>query len=57
MPDITMCINKTCPLREKCYRATAFPDLHWQSFAEYNPDNGQCEYFWDNTGRRNRPDC
>lgn len=57
MPDITMCINKTCPLREKCYRATAFPDLHWQSFAEYTPEDGKCEYFWDNTGRRNRPDC
>ena len=25
MPDITMCINKECPLRMKCYRFTAVP--------------------------------
>jgi len=32
MPDITMCCNKTCPMRIMCYRAQAKPD-RYQSFA------------------------
>ena len=48
MADITMCENKTCPLRNKCYRATAKPDPYWQSFCVYKYKDGKCDYFWDN---------
>lgn len=56
MPDITMCCNHECPLREKCYRYRARPDKYWQSYAFYKPENKpfgpvgdtslECEYFW-----------
>lgn len=38
MPDITMCCNYGCPLKEKCYRYRAVPDPYWQSFAMYKPE-------------------
>lgn len=48
MPDITMCINDQCPLKNKCYRATAAPGPR-QSFARFLPEveNGEvvCENF------------
>lgn len=59
MVDITMCMNKSCPLRSKCYRYRAVPS-NWQSFAMYKPSitlNGslpikvECEYFWEIDGR------
>lgn len=63
MVDLTMCMNKTCPLRSKCYRYRAVPSM-WQSFAMYQPHtfvkNGvtggavfetECEYFWEIDGR------
>lgn len=56
MPDITMCVNKECPLRMKCYRFTAIPIPKRQSFTEYTPINGKCDGFWDNSGRRSRFD-
>lgn len=56
MPDITMCLNKDCLLRMKCYRFTAMPTPDWQSYAEYKPVNGECDRFWDNKGRRSRFD-
>lgn len=57
MPDITMCCNRECPLREKCYRYRARPSKYWQSYAFYKPETTaklsypaqyekQCEYFW-----------
>lgn len=53
MPDITMCTNESCTLRDKCRRATATPSSY-QSYAEFEPtkENGEetCEYFWDNKG-------
>lgn len=48
MPDITMCENKKCPLRNKCYRATATPDPYWQSFCVFEYKGGKCDNFWDN---------
>jgi len=36
MPDITLCINKECFMREKCYRFKAKPSL-WQSFTHFVP--------------------
>lgn len=55
MPDITMCWNKTCPLRDKCYRYRAIPDKYWQSFAEFRPNTinigtetiTECDHFWN----------
>jgi len=46
MPDITMCFEPICPLKEKCYRALAKPDQYYQSYANFIYENG-CEYFWD----------
>lgn len=49
MPDISMCLNEECPLKDRCYRFTATPNEDWQSYAEFAPDeNGECEAFRDN---------
>lgn len=46
MPDICMCFNDTCPLRETCYRYKAKPCEYRQSYADFQPDeNGHCNYF------------
>ena len=55
MVDLTMCCNRDCPLRAKCYRYRAVPD-DYQSFAFFKPDDKpfggygdkvlECEYFW-----------
>ena len=47
MPDITLCVNNKCPLRNKCYRYRAYPD-EWQSFCRFEPEknNTECRYFW-----------
>jgi hypothetical protein len=48
MPDITMCLNKECPLRGTCYRFNAKADPHWQSYSDFKPDeNGKCDNYWD----------
>ena len=49
MPDITMCSYLGCPLRNKCYRATAKPDKY-QSYVT-NPskiEHGKfvCDMYW-----------
>lgn len=58
MPDITMCENKDCPLKQSCYRYTAIPS-RYQSYANFAPDllSGKCEDFWpiqrwDKTNKR-----
>lgn len=56
MPDITMCVNKKCPLRMKCYRFTAVPTPYVQSFAYFKPVNGKCNGFRDNKGYPSRFD-
>lgn len=49
MPDISMCKNDNCPLKEKCYRYTAEPSPYRQSYGLFpQPKDGKCEYFWDN---------
>lgn len=35
MPDIDMCTNSLCPLRDKCYRYRAHPTPHGQSYARF----------------------
>lgn len=51
MPDITMCVNTKCPIREFCYRYRAKPSEH-QSFSIFvTIERGsgfiQCYEFWD----------
>lgn len=45
MPDIAMCRNITCPLRESCYRFTAKPKQFRQSYAHFTPNpDGSCDH-------------
>ena len=37
MPDMTMCSNETCPLRESCYRFAHTPNKIGQSYACFEP--------------------
>lgn len=54
MPDITMCVNKDCPIRAACYRYRAKPN-DWQSFARFEPEPrtgspamaATCHEFWE----------
>jgi len=49
MPDITMCKNKKCKKKDKCYRFTAEPSEYRQSYAEFKEP---CYDFWDNSDRK-----
>lgn len=57
MPDISMCANKDCPLKENCYRFTAKPS-EYQSYVEFQIDDesGECSGFWDNFGYKKEED-
>lgn len=46
MPDISMCQNDSCPLKEKCYRFMAIPDDVWQSYTEFKYELDNCDYFY-----------
>lgn len=54
MPDISMCANKNCPLKNKCYRFLAIPDPLWQSYIDFKPVNGVCDGFWDITNKKGK---
>jgi hypothetical protein len=45
MPDISMCLNSTCPKKETCYRYMAEPDKG-QSYSSFSCVDGECEYYW-----------
>ena len=51
MPDITMCDNKKCPIKETCYRFTAIPSEYRQSYFmdDIRETDGSCDYFIDNS--------
>jgi len=53
MPDITMCQDKECNLKLKCYRYTAKPNPYYQSYFtdKVKIDRNVCEYFMNNKGR------
>jgi hypothetical protein len=55
-PDLTMCPGTGCPKRETCYRATAQPSPHWQTWMHPPrlPD-GSCEYYWPTTPHPEKP--
>ena len=41
-----MCEGKGCPFKESCYRFTAKPNEHRQSYFINEPiKNGECEYY------------
>jgi hypothetical protein len=54
MPDIAMCKNDTCPLKNTCYRFKATPSEFYQSYGlfEYDLEKGKvnvedgCNYYW-----------
>ena len=53
MPDISMCQDKYCPLREHCYRQTAIPN-EYQWYAGFQYKDGVCEdYIPAVKGRKN----
>jgi hypothetical protein len=56
--DISKCKGNDCPIKSKCYRYTAVPDQIWQCYADFKYENGECEYFIENSGyektRKNR---
>jgi hypothetical protein len=41
MPDISMCQNKECQNKEKCYRYKALPST-WQSYMKFDPKEDNC---------------
>lgn len=47
MPDISMCINKKCPMKNNCYRFTAKPNEYSQSYSDFKPNflTGECDDF------------
>lgn len=50
MPDISMCKNNKCPLKETCYRYRANPSSY-QSYANFTYKDG-CDYYWKFEGSR-----
>lgn len=59
MPDISMCINEECPLKQLCYRYTAPADEIYQAYGDFKygiNKNGipECDHFWDNKKQGNK---
>lgn len=50
MPDICMCKGLKCPRKKTCYRHTAPPTPHWQSYFVTPPfkEDGSCEHYCSN---------
>lgn len=47
MPDITMCVNGSCPKSIDCYRhadSGTVSDGRWQSYAYFSDDDEDC--YW-----------
>ena len=48
MPDIALCSNSQCPLRDNCYRYRAIPSKYNQVYTKFRPfRNEECDAFWD----------
>lgn len=45
MPDISMCSNTECELKNECYRFKAKPNPYRQAYADF-PGGKNCIYFW-----------
>lgn len=47
MPDISMCKNDTCPLKNTCYRFIATPNEYVQQYDDFKYDEKSgCDYYW-----------
>lgn len=47
MPDISMCDNINCKLKENCYRFKAIPNKYHQSYNNFILDKkGNCKFYW-----------
>jgi hypothetical protein len=55
MPDISMCLNKTCPSYTRCWRAQARPSMRqaWTSFIVLE-GNMRCEEFKEMRSQNDR---
>jgi hypothetical protein len=42
MPDISMCLGRGCPSKDRCFRYVAPEDFDTQ-----RGENGICKHFWD----------
>ncbi len=51
MPDITMCCDITCPVRNECYRFRARTSGHRQSWIADQMPERPCYLYWDIDGR------
>lgn len=51
MSDITMCSNEHCPMKDKCYRASAKPNKFAQSWSNFeytcNENSGYEDFMLD----------
>jgi len=48
MPDISMCLGRSCELKEICYRYKANPSKYMQTYFSIPPNKGlECDYFWE----------
>ena len=48
MPDITMCKDNECSLKETCYRYTAKPSEYQYYFVDSPKDKDEeCSYYWE----------
>lgn len=36
LPDISMCLNKKCPMKDKCYRYKTESNMRWQTYSDFN---------------------
>ena len=50
MPDITMCKDSKCPLKDYCYRFTnkREENNYFFNYSPYDSDIGDCEFYLDN---------
>jgi len=46
MADITLCKDKTCPHKERCYRFNAEPSLYQAYFINSPRKGDKCFYYW-----------
>lgn len=52
MPDISMCSNNNCYVKEKCFRHTATPNPYRQIVADFDYDDSQGVCFIPNNKER-----
>jgi hypothetical protein len=50
MPDISMCRNEECPLKDSCYRYVAEPS-HYQAYGKFEYKDG-CDHYLKFHGSR-----